>query len=86
MTMHVLEVTYLGKNWCRMEFTKRDNTAAIHEVILRMPISDGFNFNLYRATEARRILESSESGIKILSIDFDLEPIELPKSLDSNKE
>lgn len=78
MSMQVLEVRRYGKQWCRIEARQKPDERVIEEVLERFPAGDGFSYQLYRATEARRILETSPLGVKVLAVDYALQPAELP--------
>ncbi len=77
MSKHILEINRHGKQWCRIETPELGEQGVIEDALLRYPANEGFSIQLYQVSEARRFLESSPDGLKIVAIDYELEPIDL---------
>lgn len=75
MSKHIIEISRYGKHWCRLETPETNEQPVIEDVYFRYPAEDGFEVKLYLAKETRRFLESSPDGLKIIAVDYALNPV-----------
>jgi hypothetical protein len=78
MNRYELEVSRNDQLWCRVTVDVPWGEDVIGDIRQRFPAELGYTCQLFKATEARRLLESGTNGVKLVAIDYQLEPVAMP--------
>ncbi|MCW8917252.1 MAG: hypothetical protein OQL08_00330 [Gammaproteobacteria bacterium] len=80
MSRYEVEVNRDGQLWCRITVDVPWGENVIHDISERFPVELGYTCQLFKATEARRLLESGTNGVRLIAIDYQLEPVAMTEA------
>lgn len=80
MNRYEVEVSRNEQLWCRVTVDVPWGESVIRDIRERFPAALGYTCQLFKATEARRLLESGSNGVKLIAIDYQLEPVAMTDS------
>jgi hypothetical protein len=59
-----------------METPEINAQPLLQNLASRYPAEEGFAVKRYQAREARRVLEASPDGMKVIAVDYALDPVD----------
>ena len=74
MNRYEVEICRDGKHWCRIVVDAPWSNEVLADLQQRFVAADGYDLRLFRAEETSRLLEASGGKVRVLAVDYQLEP------------